>query len=205
MTAVVARILRLPIWIGLLVVFGLPALEASVFLGVVVPGETALILGGVLAAAHRLPLWAVLVLGIGGAVLGDSIGYVVGRVWGERLLASVAGRVVRPAHVDRGKEWLSARGGRAVLLGRFTAALRALMPGLAGMARVPYRRFLVFNVLGAVGWGGGIVLLGYAAGASWQRAAHLASGVGFGLLAAVAVAVLVGVLIRRRRLRRAAG
>ena len=81
-----SHILALPAWLALLVVFVLPALESSVFIGFVFPGEVALVLGGVLASQGRVPLVAVLTAGICGAVLGDSIGYLVGRRYGRRML-----------------------------------------------------------------------------------------------------------------------
>lgn len=196
---IASHLLSLPTWLALLLVFALPALEASIFLGVVVPGEIALILGGVLAYSHQAPLWAVIVCGVLGAVIGDSIGYAVGRRWGERVLHSTLGRFVKAEHLHRARGYLAARGGRAVFLGRFTAALRALMPGMAGMAPVPYRTFLPWNVAGGALWGTAAVLLGYAAGASWQEAAHLASGFGIVVLVVVVVLVAGGLLIRRLR------
>lgn len=203
MTAVIAHLLAVPVWVALAVVFALPALEASVFLGFLVPGETALVLGGVLAASHAVPLAAVLAAGILGAVVGDSLGFAVGRRWGPRVLASTVGRFVAQDHLDRARAYVLARGGRAVLVGRFTASLRALVPGLAGMAGVPYRTFLPYNVAGGALWGGAAVLLGYAAGASWRSALHLASGAGLAVLAAVVLAVVGGIVLRRWRERRA--
>lgn len=203
MDSVVADLLSFPAWLALVVVFALPALEASIFLGVVVPGETALILGGVLASGHHVALASVLAAGILGAIVGDSVGYAVGRRWGRQLLHSSVGRFVRREHLDRAQDYLAARGGRAVFLGRFTAVLRALIPGLAGMSGVRYlHTFLPWNLAGGTVWGAAAVMLGYAAGASWQKAAHLASGFGFAVLALIAVAVVGGILLRRRRERR---
>jgi undecaprenyl-diphosphatase len=203
MTSVVAHLLALPAWLALVVIFALPALEASVFLGFLIPGETALVLGGVLAGTHALPLLAVLALGILGAIVGDSVGYYVGRRWGRRVLDSTLGRFIKAERIERGQAYLAARGGRAVLLGRFTATLRALVPGLAGMSGVPYRTFLPFNVAGGVLWGSGAVLLGYLAGASWRAALHAASGASLGVLGVVLLLVLGGMVVRRVRERRA--
>ncbi|HEX6514704.1 MAG TPA: DedA family protein, partial [Nocardioidaceae bacterium] len=113
-------------------VFLLPALEASAFLGFVFPGEIALILGGVLAFQGVVPLWAVLVAGFAGAVIGDNIGYLIGGRYGRRLVDGTLGRFVNRNHIDRGERYLAERGGKAVFLGRFTAALRVMIPGLAG-------------------------------------------------------------------------
>ncbi len=198
MSQVLDGILRLPVAVALMLVFLLPALEASVFVGVVVPGEIGVILGGVLANQHRLPLAVVLLAGIAGAVIGDSVGYFVGARYGERLLLSLPKRLVRPEHIDRTKETISRLGGKAVFVGRFTAALRALVPGMAGMAGMRYRTFLPWNVLGGAVWATGFVVLGYLAGSQYQRIEHYANYIGLALLAA-AIAFLV---IRHRRARR---
>ena len=180
--------------------FAVPALESSVFLGFFFPGETALILGGVLASYHRVALWQVLVAGIAGAVLGDSVGYLVGRDYGRRLLESrPLRRFAKPGRIDRGQDYLNQRGGKAVFLGRFTAALRVLVPGLAGMARMPYRVFLPWNVAGGATWGAAMVLLGYLAGASWKRVASDATQVGIALFVVVVAALVTGHLIRSAR------
>ena len=202
------HILGLPGWVALVIVFAVPLLESSAFVGFVFPGEIAVLLGGVLAFQHRVALPAVLAAAIVGAILGDTIGYWVGHRYGRRLLSGRVGRLVRQEHRERAERYLAQRGGRAVFLGRFTAALRVMIPGLAGMARMPYRRFLVYNVASGAAWATAMVLLGYLAGASWQKAAHWASRVGLALLALIVVGFALRLAARatgRRaeRLRRA--
>jgi membrane-associated protein len=194
---VLEGILHLPPWIALALVFLLPALEASAFVGIVLPGEIGVILGGVLANQHKLPLAAVLVAGILGAVIGDSIGYWVGKRYGERILATIPHRVLKPEHLQRAEESVRRFGGRAVFLGRFTAALRALVPGMAGMSRVHYGRFLVWNALGGTIWATAFVVLGYLAGSQYTTIEHYANYIGLGLLALVVVVLVV----RHRRQR----
>lgn len=179
-----------PAWLALAVVFVMPALEASVFLGIVVPGEIAVVMGGAVAAQGHLPLAAAVVAAIGGAVVGDSVGYFVGRRWGQRLLSGVAGRLARGDRVERTKRYLRDHPASTILLGRFTAALRALVPGLAGMSHVRYGSFVVWNVLGGALWAGGFAVLGYVAGRNWRRVEHLGSVAGLVLLAVVAVIVV---------------
>ena len=145
---VASHILALPLWVALLVVFAMPALESSAFVGFVFPGEVALILGGVLASEGHVSLAAVLAAAIAGAVVGDSVGYLVGRRYGRRLLEGTLGRFVRHEHLDRAERYLADRGGKAVFLGRFTAALRVMIPGLAGMSRMHYPKFAAYNVAG---------------------------------------------------------
>jgi undecaprenyl-diphosphatase len=198
---IVDGLVNLPPWLVLLVAFLLPAAEASIFVGVVFPGEIAIIIAGVLAHSHRLPLWAVIVVGTAGAVIGDSIGYEVGRKWGDALLAKLPPRLVKPEHVERGRELLRRSGGWAVLVGRFTAALRALIPGLAGASRLPYRTFLPFNIVGGLGWVTMSALIGYIAGASYKAAEHRLSLISGGLLAALVLAVLVKIVHSSKRVR----
>lgn len=198
-STVTAFLLGLPVWLVLVVAFLMPALESSAFVGFVFPGEAALVVGGVVASQGRVPVLAVMGAGILGAVLGDAVGYAVGRRWGPALLARLPHRFFPPERIGRAQLYLARHGGRAVFVGRFTATLRVLVPGLAGMSGVPYRRFAVANAAGALGWGVLSVLIGYLGGAGWQ---HLSSVVGHVALVIVAalLAVAVGAhLLHRHR------
>ncbi|HYU92323.1 MAG TPA: bifunctional DedA family/phosphatase PAP2 family protein [Actinomycetota bacterium] len=195
LAAVTDTILRLHGFAALAIVFLIPALEASAFVGFVFPGEIAVLLGGVLAYQGRVPLWAAIIAAVLGAAIGDSIGYAIGKRWGRSLLHGTLGRlpIIRRGldkHLDRAQEYVRRRGPRAVFVGRFTAALRALVPGLAGMAGVPYGSFVTFNVLGAIIWGTGFALLGFFAGAAWRRVAGIAGWAGLGLL----VLIMLGLI-----------
>jgi undecaprenyl-diphosphatase len=195
------RILLLPGWIVLVLVFALPALEASAFVGFVFPGEITVILGGVAASQGLVPLWAVIVAAVSGAIIGDSVGYLIGRRWGTHLLYGTLGRLpIIRGHLDKhlgsAEAYVRRRKGRAVFFGRFTAALRVLVPGLAGMSKVHYPTFLAYNVAGGVLWGGGFVLLGYVAGASYARVEQVASRVGLGLLALVVLSLVLSRVLR---------
>lgn len=120
--------------------FALPALEASAFVGFIIPGEIGVILGGVLANQHKLPLWAALVAGIAGAIIGDSVGYEIGRRYGETILSKIPNRIRKQEHLDRAKDSVRRNGSEAVFVGRFTAALRGLVPGFSGMSHIPYAK-----------------------------------------------------------------
>ena len=185
-------ILGLHGWAALAVVFLLPALESSAFAGFVVPGEIGVLLGGVLASRGNVSLGAVLAAAIAGAIVGDTVGYEVGKRWGRRLLQSTVGRLVKADHLHRAERYLQTRGGKAVFFGRFTAALRVLIPGLAGMSAMPYRRFAAYNAAGGTLWATGFALAGYLAGDSWHSVEHIAGRASvvlllLGVLAAVMV------------------
>jgi membrane-associated protein len=172
--------------------------EDALFFGFVLPGETAVVLGGVLAHQGRVSVsWlaAVVVLA---AVAGDSVGYEVGRRLGPKILHA---RALRGHHerIDRAQDLIRRRGPVAVFLGRFIAFFRALMPALAGTSGMRYRLFLAFNALGGLIWGVGFTLLGYFAGSAYQRVEHTA---GTAVAATVAGVVVIGLAVwhvRRRR------
>ncbi len=200
MSSVVGELTRLSGPVIYLVVAALVFGETAVFLGFVIPGETAAVLGGVLAARGRVSLPWLIVVVLAAAVIGPLVGYEIGRRLGGRLVGARAmRRVAVPA--ERAQALLRDRGAVAVLIGRFTAVLRALMPAAAGTARMPYRTFFVFNLAGGIVWGVGYCLLGYAAGNAY---AVIESRVGTGLAVAVAVVVVAAVVVwavrRHRRL-----
>jgi len=185
-------------WVAYLVIAALVFGETAVFLGFVLPGEIAAVLGGVLASRGHLSLPLVVVIVVAAAISGPFIGYEVGKRMGDRLFRARALRRVQGG-VDRTRVVLARRGGVAVLLGRFVAIVRALMPAAAGAAQVRYRTFTLYNVLGGLIWGVGYVLLGYLAGSAY---AVIEREVGTGLAIAIGVLVLAGTAIwlyRRHR------
>ena len=189
-------------WPLLAVVFLVPALEASVFLGFVFPGETAVVFGGAVAGQHHASLAAVAVAAVLGAVIGDTIGFFVGRRFGEWLVGHTAGRFVKAENIARARAYVARRGGRAVFLGRWTAVLRALVPGTAGMAGMHYGLFLRWNLAGGTVWAVACAVAGWAAGASWSHVVKVIDRAGLVGIAAIVVVVVAVVLVRRRRERR---
>jgi membrane protein DedA with SNARE-associated domain len=195
-------LLSLSGWAALAFLFVLPALEAPAFLGLVLPGEVALLLGGVLAHQDRIALPAALAAGVAGALAGDSAGYWIGRRWGPLLLGSGLGRRVGPARLHR-VESLLLRGRWALVVGRCTAGARVVLPGLAGMLGLRYRTFALWTGAAATGWAVAHVLVGYVAGAGWRHAHHLTGRIGIAIAAAVVVALAVAWVLRRPARRRA--
>lgn len=202
MTQLVGWLLALPPVLVLAAALLLPAVEASALVGLVVPGETAVFVAGVVAHGGRLPLAAVVAAAAVGAVVGDQVGYRLGRRWGPGLVDRLPVRLrARCAQVSA----LVARRGRwAVVLGRWTALLRALVPGVAGASGMRQRDFTVANVVGGVTWAAVVSALGFGAGAAYAsvlaRVQH-ASEIG---VAAVVALVLAWVLLRRALRRRGA-
>jgi membrane-associated protein len=181
------------------VIFVLVFAEDALFFGFVLPGETVVIIGGVLASQGRIELAVLIPLVVTAAIVGDSVGYEVGKQVGPRLFSS---RLLRDRQggVAKGQEMLVKRGRTAVFLGRFTAFFRAMMPAMAGASHMPYRQFFPANAAGGIVWGTATVLLGYFVGTAYERIASL---IGRGLAVAVAVAAVTAFVVWRVRRSRA--
>jgi membrane protein DedA with SNARE-associated domain/membrane-associated phospholipid phosphatase len=198
MSRVIGFILHLHGGAAYALVFLLPALESSAFVGFLFPGELAIVLGGVLAYQGRASLPIVVASAIAGAILGDSVGYAVGARWGERIFkVRLVRRFVTPERRRKAEELLRRRGATAVLIGRFTAVARVLVPGLSGMAGLKYRRFLFANAVGGILWGGGFTLLGYLAGDAWRKVEHIAARASLLLAILLFVAIAFAVAAQR--------
>ncbi|MGA2432971.1 MAG: DedA family protein [Acidimicrobiales bacterium] len=195
-TFIVDKIQSLPSGLVYTVVAFLVFGEAALFIGFVLPGETSVIIAGVVASQGRVNIVALCVLVVVAAILGDSVGYFVGQRWGARLLEMKLFQR-RREDVDRAIEGLRRRGPFYVFLGRFTAFLRAVMPGLAGLSRMQYGRFLIANASGAIAWGVAFSLLGYFAGTALTKIEKYASWAGIAVLV-VLVAVIVTIYFVRR-------
>jgi membrane-associated protein len=177
--------------------------EAALMVGFFIPGETAVVIGGVLAGLHQVNLGVMIAVVVACAIVGDSVGFEVGKRSGPWLLER------RPlngnAAVRRTMAMLEHYGGPAVFFGRFVAFARAIIPGLAGMSGLRYPVFLFFNAMGGLVWGIGYTLLGYIVGLSFQR---ILTEVGVWSIAVVAVILVVAIsvrwLLKRRERRRLA-
>src|SRR5262245_60097823 len=180
-------------------VFLVAALEASAFIGLVVPGETLTVSSGFLASAGVLNLAPTIVAAALGAIVGDSIGYEMGRRLGRAWLMRHGPRFgFSQSRLGRIEALFGQYGGLMIFLARFIGFLRAFAPFLAGAADMPYRKFLFFNFAGAWAWACTFVLVGYFLGESWWIAERWVGRVG---LIAAAVVVAAG-LFWLRRLRR---
>ena len=135
--------------------------EAAAFVGFVLPGETSLLIGGVLAHSHVWPLWLFIICAIVSAIAGDSVGYEVGKHFGPRIKTTWFGRFVGEKRWKLAEHIFAKYHGGAIFFGRAQALLRALVPALAGMNRVPYRTFLKWNAAGGIIFSTIVIILGY--------------------------------------------
>jgi membrane protein DedA with SNARE-associated domain len=158
--------------------------------GIPMPGETITLVGGFLAGNGELNYFLVLLAAVGGAIIGDSMGYLLGRWGGINLLESV-GKIFRipPEEISKAKDKFTSNADRAVFFGRFIALLRVFAGPMAGLSGMPYKRFLFFNALGAIAWGTIMTSLAYFAGSYISLDILVEWVLKFGIFALIGVVV----------------
>jgi membrane protein DedA with SNARE-associated domain len=193
----VAEIFHVPASLGYLALFLLVGGESA---GLVIPGETALIAAGVLASRGHLTIELVILVAAVAAILGDNVGYALGRSGIRALLVAPTGPLARHRadFVERGEAFFRRHGGKTVFFGRWLPVLRFTAAWLAGAHRMEWWRFALFNALGGLGWATSVGLAAYALG---SVATEVIRYVGVGAFTVFLLAVLAAYLWRRRRRR----
>jgi undecaprenyl-diphosphatase len=195
--------------VTLLALFGVPsnlgyaalgAIVAVETMGIPLPGETALIAAGIVASKGELAIELVIVVAASAAILGDNVGFWIGRRGGRKLL-ELPGPLQRHRQLvlDRGEAIFARHGGKTVFFGRWFSGLRIAAAWLAGVNGMPWGRFIVYNALGGIAWAVSVGLLAYYLG---DTAESLLKGVGLYGLGAGVIVLGAYVLWRRRRGRR---
>ncbi len=191
---------RLGHW-SYLIIFAAAALECAAFAGLLVPGESLVLASGVFAHRGILNLDAVIASVAIGAIVGDNIGYYLGRHLGRNWLLRRGSRFgLKQKRLEQAEAFFKLHGPKAVFFGRFVGFARALVPFVAGASRMSYRKFVLYDGLGAGLWTVAFVTLGYVVGASWRLAETWIGRAGVFVVGAI---VLVAALtwLRRRRTR----
>jgi len=147
---------------GMLGVLAVVFVESGLLVGFLLPGDSLLFTAGLLSANNVLPdIWVLLVTIPLAAIAGDQVGYAIGRKSGPAVFNRPDSRFFRQEYVLKAEEFFAEHGPRTIILARFVPIVRTLAPVMAGVARMRYRTFVVFNVIGGVAWGVGVTLLGY--------------------------------------------
>jgi len=163
--------------------------ETALIVGLVVPAEPTLIVAMAFALQGAFPLWALGVATVAGALLGDSVGFWIGRTGGRRVVRG-SGRLEQAGreHEGRARSLLKKHPGVAISMSRLVPFVRTLMPLVAGTTKITYGRFLFFDALGVMGWSVGALCVAYVANVGWEWATRT-----FG--AGIAVVLVVGLLL----------
>ena len=154
--------------------------ETGLLIGFFLPGDSLLVTAGLLASQDKLNIVYLNLLLIPAAILGDAVGYSIGRKSGERLLSRPDTRLFKKSHIIKTQEFYEKHGGKTIVIARFIPVIRTFAPVVAGIAGMPYRRFATYNIAGGVLWIMSTTLVGYLLGRSIpniDRYLHLVIGV----------------------------
>jgi membrane-associated protein len=149
---------------GILIVAAIVFAESGLLVGFFLPGDTLLLSAGVLAAQGKLPLVWLIFAVVAAAIIGDNVGYSIGRRAGHRIFRKKDGIFFRHEYIERAEKFYEEHGGKTIVLARFVPIVRTFAPVVAGVGKMPRKRFMLFNVFGGVFWGAGVTLLGYFVG-----------------------------------------
>jgi membrane-associated protein len=189
-------------WGGYVVLTAIVFTETGLLIGFFLPGDSLLITAGVVAAAGHLNIWWLNGLLILAAIVGDSVGYAIGRRAGPRLFTRPQSLLFNPRHVDRTRAFYERHGAKTIVIARFVPIVRTFAPVVAGVGQMEYRRFIFYNVAGGTGWVTSMTWAGYLLG-------QAVPNIGDHIHVVVAIVILLSFvpifveLIRERRRRSA--
>jgi membrane-associated protein len=189
-------------WGGYAVLFAIVFVETGLLVGFFLPGDSLLITAGLVAAAGGLNIWWLNVLLVVAAVVGDAVGYTIGARLGPRVFRQEKSLLFNPRHLERTRAFYAKHGAKTIVIARFVPIIRTFAPVVAGAGRMPYRRFVFYNVAGGVGWVTSMTGAGYLLG---QAIPDIGSRVHVVVLIVVILSVIpIVVEIVRERRRRSA-
>lgn len=171
---------------GILLIAAIVFAESGLLIGFFLPGDTLLFGAGLAASQGRFDILALVLAVIAAAIIGDNVGYSIGRRAGPRLFRRKDGLLFRQEYLERAEDFYKKHGGKTIIIARFTPIVRTFAPVVAGASKMPRERFLFFNVIGGVIWGGGMPLLGYWVGG---RIPHLDNHIEIVILSVVVLSL----------------
>ncbi len=173
--------------VGYIGIFLIIFAETGLLIGFFLPGDTLLFTAGFLASQGVLSIWILVPVCVISAILGDAVGYSLGKRYGRNYFNKPESRLFKPKNLLLAEEFFEKHGGRAIILARFIPFARTFVPVIAGISRMPYRYFATYNVVGALLWGAGLTLIGFFLGHSIPSVDHY-------LIPAIALILFVSVL-----------
>lgn len=186
-------------WGGYLVLVAIVFTETGLLVGFFLPGDSLLITAGLVAAAGGLNIWWINVLLAVAAVTGDSVGYAIGARIGPRLFTREKSLLFNPAHVERTRRFYARHGAKTIVIARFVPIIRTFAPVVAGVGTMEYRRFLVYNVAGGVGWVTSMTWAGYLLGRAIPNIGEYVHVVVVIVIVLSVIPIVVEIVRERRR------
>lgn len=169
---------------GLIIIGAIIFAESGLLIGFFLPGDTLLFTAGFFAAQGKLPLAGVLLVIFFAAIIGDNVGYTIGKKSGPRLFRKKDGIIFRQDYIQRAEAFYEKHGGKTIILARFVPIVRTFAPVVAGVGNMQRRKFVFYNIIGAAVWTGTVVMLGHWLGSKIPNIDHY-------LLPVVGIAMLI--------------
>jgi membrane-associated protein len=185
-------------WLGYALLTGIVFAETGLLIGFFLPGDSLLFTVGVVAGAGQLNIVLIIVLLAAAAIIGDGVGYWLGRRTGPAIFNRPDSRLFKKQHLVRTHEFYEKHGGKTIIYARFVPIVRTFAPFVAGVAGMGYARFLAFNVFGGIGWVLLLTLLGYSLGSHPLVRAHFEKVI-LGIVAVSVLPVAFEVVRSRRK------
>lgn len=148
-------------WLGYVALFAVVFAESGLLIGFFLPGDSLLFTIGMVAGAGKLPVATMIILLTTASILGDGIGFFLGNTVGYSLFKNPRSRIFRREYLDRTHAFYEKHGGKTIIYAKFVPIIRTFAAFIAGVGKMPYSRFLAFNVFGAIGWVSSMILLGF--------------------------------------------
>lgn len=172
---------------GLIAIGATVFAESGLLIGFFLPGDTLLFGAGILASQGTINIWHLILVVIVAAILGDNVGYSIGRRTGKRMFHKEDGILFRKEHIEKAEKFYEKHGGKTIIIARFVPVVRTFAPMVAGMGKMSRQRFLAFNVVGAILWGGGVTLLGFWLGSKVPWVEHFITPI---ILAVIVISIV---------------
>lgn len=173
--------------VGYIGIFLIIFAETGLLIGFFLPGDSLLFTAGFLASQDVLNIWILVPVCVISAIVGDAVGYSLGKRYGRSYFTKPESRLFKPRNLVLAEQFFEKHGGRAIILARFIPFARTFVPVIAGISYMPYRHFATYNVVGALLWGAGLTLLGFFLG-------HAIPSVDHYLLPAIALILFISIL-----------
>lgn len=146
---------------GLLLIFLIISAESGMFVGFFFPGDTLLLTAGIFAAQNKLDLASVMLVVAVAAIIGDNVGYQIGKRYGPKLFSKPDGIFFRQAYVQRAEEFYEKWGSKTMLIAHFVPVVRTFAPPVAGVGKMNYKQFVIYDAIGDIAWAVIVTLIGY--------------------------------------------
>lgn len=147
--------------VGYLGIFAIVFAETGLLIGFFLPGDSLLFTAGILAAEGILNIYLIVLLLLAAAIIGNSVGYLIGRKFGPKVFAKDNSLLFNKRHVEKAEAFFEKHGWKTLIIARFVPVVRTFVPVMAGIGKMSYWKFMVHNILGAILWVGSVTLLGF--------------------------------------------